>query len=178
MTSPAACGYSPQGCLFWFAHETKSLDLPTIMSDAIEKDGTNTERAHRLALCVRSWIRSPRILNPGTILIEDYAYNARGRVFHIGENTGILKFLLEQECMPYDVVPPTVIKKFATGRGNADKKMMTKAFLEAYPDATSWIPELFPRTKEPVPANSPLADLADAYWIARYNYERLANSIP
>jgi hypothetical protein len=62
-----------------------------------------------------------------------------------------------------------VIKKFATGKGNADKPKMTHAFLEQYPHAKAWCPVFFPRTAKTASfAKSPLSDIADAYWIARH----------
>lgn len=183
MTSPAACGYSDRRVVFWYAHESKhSLDSPVVHGDPLrhfDGDDSVARRAARLAASFLKWFalqpqpgfsadRSP-------ILIEDYAFNATGRVFHIGENCGILKYRLDECSIPYECVPPTVIKKFATGKGNADKYRMTAAFLEAYPDARAWISQLFPRTKSQdgdIPAKSPLADMADAYWIARYNYTK------
>jgi len=179
MTSPACCGYSPESLIFWYAHGTKhSLDSPGVrgieIPDAIAGDSV-PKRAVFLATSLLSWLSEHAPISapvPASVLIEDYAFNATGRVFHIGENCGILKHLLDSFKFPWDVVPPTVVKKFATGKGNADKHKMTAAFLEAHPIAKTWITPLFPRTKVPVPAVSPLADMADAYWIARYAAER------
>jgi hypothetical protein len=63
------------------------------------------------------------------VFIEDYSYGSKGRVFHIAENGGVCKFLLWKNNIPYETIPPTVIKKFATGKGNADKEKMQEAFL-------------------------------------------------
>ena len=62
----------------------------------------------------------------------------------------------------------------APAAGNADKKMMTDAYLNSYPAARSWIAAFFPRFKKGAsPAKSPLADLSDAYWVAKYAYSIL-----
>jgi hypothetical protein len=62
-----------------------------------------------------------------------------------------------------------VIKKFATGKGNADKVKVTTAFLNDYPASKTWIPFFFPRYQDgDLFAKSPLSDLADAYWLAKY----------
>ena len=70
------------------------------------------------------------LMEPGDrVVLEGYAMGAKGMVFHIGENTGILKNRLWQKGLTYDAVSPSVIKKHATGKGNADKAAMNEAFV-------------------------------------------------
>lgn len=167
MTCPAACVWSdtPQ---FWFAQQRRYTGLPAQLTHT---EITTTEmlpRAEALATALMSWIEPYSIT---TIGIEDYAFAATGRVFHIGEHTGILKYLLWKHPYRVQSIPPTVVKKFATGKGNADKPKMTAAFLADYPAATAWIPLFFPRAtnrEDAVIGKSPMADLADAYWLAKY----------
>lgn len=164
MTCPAAClyGETPQ---FWCAH-SRVYTLPALSSVRVP-DADVIPRADTVARACLAWIQ--QWTDVREIAIEDYAYSATGRVFHIGEHTGILKYHLYQAGYAVRPIPPTVIKKFATGKGNADKPRMTQAFLDAYPDARAWRTAFFPRTAATAsPAKSPLADLADAYWIARY----------
>ena len=67
--------------------------------------------------------------NNQLIQIEDYSYGSTGRVFHIAENLGLLKYKLKMECgWDYTLLPPSVIKKFATDKGNANKELMLEAF--------------------------------------------------
>lgn len=175
MTCPAVCAYTPAGCQFWYAHQSKLPVLHAVDSYQITETHV-IKRAVALAVQCSVWVldRIEKFCYNQEVLcgIEDYAYNATGQVFQIGEHTGILKAQLWTEGrILLTQVPPNVIKKFATGKGNADKLMMTLAFLKAYPDAQAWIRAFFPRfTVETSPAKSPLSDLADAYWIARYTY--------
>ena len=60
------------------------------------------------------------------VYLEDYAFAATGRVFNIGENTGILKKQLKEAGFKYVTIPPTVIKKHATGKGNANKESLAQ----------------------------------------------------
>lgn len=170
MTCPAACHYTPNAVSFWYAHDSK---LGRIVSDNLTHS-TNPvglpvhRRAVALARACVDWILNvaPDVRTVG---LEDYAFAATGRVFHIGENTGILKYFLDDRDIDFHPIPPTVIKKFATGKGNADKTRMTDAFLNTYSPARNWIPLFFPRYQKGASvAKSPMADLADAYWIARY----------
>jgi hypothetical protein len=172
MTCPAACAYSPEHVQFWFAHETKwDVTLADVSTEKTADTKSTTRRGWYHASCFVGWLLN-RFPNVQHVAIEDYAYAATGRVFHIGEHTGILKHALDNNLIDYHPVPPTVVKKFATGKGNADKPKMTAAFLVAYPAAQTWIPQLFPRARNGFfPAKSPLADLADAYWIARHAFE-------
>lgn len=70
-------------------------------------------------------------MRPGDhVVLEGYAMGAKGLVFHIGENTGVLKNRLWRAGVMYDAVSPSVIKKHATGKGNADKAAMNEAFVK------------------------------------------------
>ena len=96
-----------------------------------------------------------------TIQIEDYSFGSTGRVFHIAENLGLLKYKLKIECgWDYTLLAPSVIKKFATDKGNANKEMMLHAFQE---DTGVNLGELFDSS-----AKSPITDVADAYFICKY----------
>ncbi len=65
------------------------------------------------------------------IYIEGYSFGSKGQgLFQIAENCGILKFRFLQKNINYNIVVPSVVKKGATGKGNADKDMMYEAFLK------------------------------------------------
>ena len=89
------------------------------------------------------------------IQIEDYSYGSTGRVFHIAENLGLLKYKLKIECgWDYTLLPPSVIKKFATDKGNANKELMLEAFEK---DTGTNLAQVFDTTSK-----SPVSDVADA----------------
>ena len=96
-----------------------------------------------------------------TIQIEDYSFASTGRVFHIAENLGLLKYKLKIECgWEYTLIAPSVIKKFATDKGNANKEIMLSAFQG---DTGVNLGELFESS-----AKSPISDVVDAYFICKY----------
>ncbi len=97
-----------------------------------------------------------------TIQIEDYSFGSTGRVFHIAENLGLLKYKLKIECgWDYTLLAPSVIKKFATDKGNANKEIMLSAFQG---DTGVNLAELFESS-----AKSPISDVVDAYFICKYH---------
>lgn len=169
MTCPAACAVSDASATFWYGHISKCPSLLNVSAVKVPESLTIIERADFLAKELLKWVRSYDLAEVG---LEDYAFAATGRVFHIGENTGVMKHLLWSKGINVLAYPPTVIKKFATGKGNADKNKMTAAFVEAFPAAREWVAAFFPRTKDAIPAKSPLSDLADAYWIAKYQHSQ------
>ena len=64
---------------------------------------------------------------------EDYAMGIRGgRSFSIGELGGVLKLHLWASRVPIMLIPPTSLKMFATGKGNADKPDVIQAVVENY----------------------------------------------
>lgn len=102
------------------------------------------------------------------VWIEDYAFAAKGKVFHIGENTGLLKHKLWMKGFQYHVIAPAAVKKFATGKGTADKSGMYNTFVtEIGHDIMAES-----GSKQAAPG-SPFADLADAYFIAKFGAEQL-----
>ena len=74
------------------------------------------------------------------VALENYAFAAKGKVFHIAENTGILKHRLWEWSIPCVLVEPTVVKKFGAGKGNATKPDMHEAFKK---EIKSNLPELY-----------------------------------
>ena len=98
------------------------------------------------------------------IQIEDYSFGSTGRVFHIAENLGLLKYKLKMECgWDYTLLAPSVIKKFATDKGNANKELMLGAFQE---DTGVNLEVLLDSS-----VKSPITDIADAYFICKYQAE-------
>ena len=100
------------------------------------------------------------------VMIEDYALGAKGRVFHIGENAGLLKWKLWNGKIPFSVVGPTVLKKWATGKGNADKEKMHEAFQQRFRlDLQARLAGGKGRIGNPV------SDVVDAVWLCQYAIE-------
>ena len=100
------------------------------------------------------------------VYLEDYAFAATGRVFNIGENTGILKQQLRSNGFRYTTIPPTVIKKEATGKGNANKELMYETFLaETNVDLQS---RLTPKSTKIV---NPVSDIVDSYYICKTGFQ-------
>jgi hypothetical protein len=98
------------------------------------------------------------------VYIEDYSFGSKGRVFNLAENCGCFKQKLWEVGYKFDVIPPTVIKKFATGKGNSDKQKMYESFIEE--TGLDLVKALFPNKK----LGSPVTDIIDSYYIAKYGY--------
>lgn len=96
------------------------------------------------------------------VFIEDYSFASTGRVFNIAENTGILKYLLWNNGISFMTIPPTVIKKMATGKGNANKDLMEQAFLEETNVNVKSILGLSPKQW------NPSSDIIDSFYICKY----------
>lgn len=104
------------------------------------------------------------------VYLEDYSMGSKGKVFHIAEATCILKYRLYESGIKYITVPPTVVKKQFTNRGNSDKNMMYQSFLEK--TNVDLISQMH-YTKNKI--ESPISDIVDSYslsWMA-YNNERI-----
>lgn len=96
------------------------------------------------------------------VFIEDYSMGSKGRVFHIAENTGVLKYRMFQFGIEFKTVPPTVIKKFATGKGNANKERMQEIFEQ---ENTIRLKNELNMTEKQW---NPSSDIIDSYYICKY----------
>lgn len=97
--------------------------------------------------------------------LEDYAYGAKGRLAHIGENTGILKAgIFDSSGKVPNVFSPNEVKKFATGSGSADKDRMYEFFYKE----TGWDLVSIVTGYDKKKIDSPIGDLVDSYYICKY----------
>ena len=183
MTSPAVCtSPSPfhySRCTFMFITGKQKLAIqhtPQITGKLLQpyknppyeyktdyKD--NLDRFTKLADITVEWImeQPTAIMMRNYVGLEGYAFGAKGQVFNIGENTGILKLKLQRVAPTVSVFAPSEIKKFATGKGNANKLLMYEAFVEETGDDLAKLFDLDPYNGE-----SPVSDIIDSYYIAKY----------
>ncbi len=100
------------------------------------------------------------------VFIEGYSFGSKGQaVFQIAENCGILKYKLQMSpTMLYDTIVPSVVKKYASGKGNADKQLMYDSFKE---HTKKDLMKMFDMQK----LNNPVTDIVDSYYIAKVGYE-------
>jgi len=61
------------------------------------------------------------------VIFEGYSFGSRGQAtFSIAELGGVLRMFFFQKGITPMIVPPTVLKKFVTGKGVAPKEIMIK----------------------------------------------------
>ena len=102
-----------------------------------------------------------------TVHIEGYSYGSKGQaVFQIAENCGILKSYLLSKKLKYETVVPSIVKKFATDKGNANKELMYEHFCK---DTKTDLMKTFDMQT----LSNPITDIVDAYYIAKCGYENI-----
>ena len=176
MSSPAIClsygeEVSWQTCkIFYLTDKKKYLGHfaeDRIMGQSLYKDWTSQQqRFHALS----NWIMVHLNLDSSIkVYLENYSMGSTGRVFSIAENTGILKYNLYLQGNPIILLPPSIIKKYATGKGNADKELMYEAF---YNETKIDLQNILNSS-----ISNPLTDIVDAYFICKYGkqYEQEQN---
>jgi hypothetical protein len=108
------------------------------------------------------------VMGCDAVALEGYAYSAQGRVFHIAENTGVLKYKMYQIGLPVTVFTPSEIKKYATGKGNADKQTMYDSFVK---ETKERIKDMICPDKKDV--GNPVSDIVDSYYICKFLFEKI-----
>lgn len=116
---------------------------------------------------ISDWVMS-LIIGCEQIALEDYAFSAQGRVIHIAENTGILRYKCYQNSIPIEVVSPSHVKKIATGKGNADKLQMYQAFFK---ETNIPLKDIISPNKKDI--GNPVSDIIDSYYICKNLYYSL-----
>lgn len=171
LTSPSVCVFdgdtwSHSSCKFYYlVKRAKSIvtdgqffgfEYPEFTSDAHRYDNLG------------NWVLNiVKEAGAQEVFIEGYAFGATGRVFQIAENTGLLKHALWRAKIPFDVYPPTVVKKTGSGKGNSNKEAMYMAFLEE--TGINIRDRLGVSEKQ----WNPLSDIVDAYYITKHGFNTL-----
>jgi len=174
LTCPAVCVANSKNfsdCYFYFLHNTAKHQGFTlddhILGDPHDDYLTDQQRYENMASWVMN-ILAPHEKESIYILIEDYAFAAKGRVFNLAENCGLLKYLLYKNGYKFSTIAPSVIKKYATGKGNANKEAMWNAFYELTEVDLVGIYGSVSRRLD-----SPVTDIIDSYYLTRWMFDSL-----
>ena len=168
LTSPAICvNINGDDILMFYYLTNKKKYIGQMSEDIIgyeHKEWTDPIQRFKyisdFALDIISPLISPQIF------IEGYSFGSKGQgLFQIAENCGILKYRLQEQNLSYQTVVPSVVKKGATGKGNADKEMMYEAFVK---ETNIDLKKVFDTDK----VGNPISDIADSYFIQKVGYDR------
>ena len=177
LTSPAVCIYTEENdggyfdfsrCVLHYLSNTKGQQqlaagcgLDNIKASPYPEWETEEERHEYLSDWAYKLIQGCK-----EVFIEGYAFATVGKshVRSVAEGTGLLKNKMWKMKIPFTIFPPTVIKKHATGKGNADKQLMYNAFCDELLTPTDLKELLSPKAKKII---SPISDIVDSYFIAK-----------
>ena len=103
MASPAICihegsEFNYSQCKFYFLTNVKKNVFTfnqNIIGEFFPEYSNESERYDHIS----NWVLS-KLKNVEKVAIEGYAYGEQGRIFHIAENTGLLKYKLWQKKYP------------------------------------------------------------------------------
>jgi hypothetical protein len=165
LTSPAICvNHNDKLNFYYLTNKKKYIGemSKNIMGVEHSEYKTPIERFSQISnWAINTFNRLSYVSNNLNIFIEGYSFGSKGQgVFQIAENGGILKYRLEQLKLPYEILPPSVIKKGATGKGNADKDMMYEAFER---ETKINLKKIFDTEK----VGNPISDIVDSYYIMK-----------
>ena len=171
LTSPAVCINNEGEYMFYYLTNKKKYIgqmAKNIMGFEHSEYKTPIERFTQISTwAINQFNRLEYNLKNIKIFIEGYSFGSKGQgIFQIAENCGILKYRLEQLKLSYETVVPSVVKKGATGKGNADKDMMYEAFLK---ETKIDLKKIFDTEK----VGNPVSDIVDSYYIQKIGYESI-----
>ena len=141
-------------------------DLANVVGTRFTNDcPSNEERFDKISEWAVTSIQKCVGNDPFVVYLEDYSFASKGKVFHIAENTALVKHKLYKLGVEIHTIPPTVIKKFARGKGVGTKDQMHEAFVKE--TGIKLLPIYQPKAEE---VGSPTGDLVDSFFICKYGY--------
>ena len=174
LTSPAVCINNEGEYMFYYLTSKKKYIgqmANNIIGFEHQEYDTPIKRFSQISdWAINTFNRLTYDLKNLKVFIEGYSFGSKGQaIFQIAENCGILKYRLQQLNLSYDTVVPSVVKKGATGKGNADKDMMYEAFLK---ETNIDLKKIFDTDK----VGNPISDIADSYFIQKVGYENIKST--
>ena len=168
LSSPCICVFDGDEfrydlCRFYYLTNNKKYDIDIIgIQGDLHRDYLcNEERYDNIAKWTMSLVKEG-----DSVYMEGYSMGSTGMVFNIAENAGLLKNYLWSWKLDYTIVAPTVIKKFASGKGNSNKERLQECFAE---ETGIDIKKALGMTEKQW---NPSSDIVDAYYICKYGYHQ------
>ena len=182
LTSPAICVYKDENgghfdfdrCVFHYLSNNEKQQqlaartgLKNLRVDSYPEWQSEEERHEKLATWAYNIVQGCE-----EVFLEGYAFatSVQAGVRSMAENTGLLKHKMWKNKLKFQTYPPTVIKKFATGKGNSNKEKMYEAFVDELLTPTDLKEQLTPKAKKII---NPISDIVDSYFIAKAGAEGL-----
>lgn len=164
MTSPAVVVKTPSGVFAYAFANKKSQGIFSsgnwnIIITDYPQYTSQEERFNILGNFVCNIVKQTEGVS--RVRIEGYSYGSSGKIFNLAENCGVLKHILYMNGVTFDTLAPTSVKKYACGKGNADKQMMYDSFEEKM---KLNLKSLIGDGKKGI--GNPLSDIVDAYFLA------------
>ena len=179
LTSPAICIYTEEedgryfdfdGCVFHYLFNNEKQQqlaarsgISNLKAHPYPEWQTVEERHEKLTTWTYNLVQGCE-----EVYLEGYAYGVTSNRAPIYENTAILKHRMWKMKISFTTYPPTVIKKFATGKGNANKEQMYEAFMSELLTPNDLKELLTPKAKKVI---NPISDIVDSYFIAKAGAE-------
>jgi Holliday junction resolvasome RuvABC endonuclease subunit len=180
MSGPSACfhplskPFSFDNCKIYFLTDSKKYNTKSYCGGIVTglpfpEYSSNEQRYDAISGVFLNILDS---VNCQHVALEDYAFAATGRVFGIGENTGLLKHKLwKSNKYSVNLFAPAHIKKLSTGKGNSNKDAMYEAFIME--TGVDLVKEMVYNKQK---IGSPIADIVDSFYICKVMYNILTKS--
>jgi hypothetical protein len=164
ITCPCLCLFDERkafkfnNCFFYYLTNTKKYAdkiAPNITGESFQEYVQDVDRFDTIS----QWATN-LCIGAADVGMEGYAYGAKGRVFNLAENMGLLKYKLYKHAIPVTIIEPAKVKKCATGKGNADKQVMYETFSK---ETNTNLLSVFGQKT----LSNPVTDVIDSYYVLK-----------
>ena len=99
-------------------------DGPGVITYRMPHDATHYDRAHRLKTI---GVHIDWMTRDADVVVIESPFNSKFSSWQLGELHGVVKVTLLQRRVPFQMIAPKQLKKFATNNGNAAKEQVLAA---------------------------------------------------
>jgi len=111
--------------------DSEIIEQKLISTKPNKEDYQHTEK--RLLTILEEIKFIPNIVKLKKLNIEGLAFGARGQsMLELAALHYFIRIYMYQHSVPYEIVPPTVLKKHITGKGNCKKELMLLKIFKKY----------------------------------------------
>lgn len=177
MSSPSMCIYDTEkpftfeNCSIYYSNAKKKYVINVKnLHGTVLPEINHDEPMHRYDAICKIFAKALLDNKVEYVCIEGYALGSHaGLVFNIAENTSLLKHFMWKSGIKYINPSPSTVKKFFTGKGNADKIKVVETFIN---ETKVNLQDVFgTKTIEAAPIN----DICDSFAMCKFMKEYLEN---
>ena len=109
------------------------VEQANVMETFLIKTSDLKDHMTKILRIKRLIFKNIKEFNIRKVFIEGQSYGSRGRAtLSIAQLHGVIMYCLLKKSIKYELIPPTKVKKYISGKGNCKKSLILKSLYKYY----------------------------------------------